>query len=139
LFFVFCLFIDSLFFFLSFPPIFSFLLCVCIFIFLAFFVWDQHSEVDRGIGCSIHRRYKRFVSCPKLALGPTQSPIQSVPGSFSPGIKRPVREADHLSLSSVEAQRKWRCAAPFRHEPPWQARGQLFYLLIPLLSLHICY
>jgi hypothetical protein len=36
------------------------------------------------------------------ALGPTQPPIQWVPGSFSLGIKRPGREADHSPPSSAE-------------------------------------
>jgi hypothetical protein len=32
------------------------------------------------------------------ALGPTQPPIQWVPGATSPRVKRPGREADHLLI-----------------------------------------
>jgi len=33
--------------------------------------------------------------------GAYQPPIQWVPGNFSPGVKRPGREADHLHPSSA--------------------------------------
>jgi hypothetical protein len=36
------------------------------------------------------------------ALGPTQPPIQWVPGVLSPGVKQQKREADHSHTSSVE-------------------------------------
>jgi hypothetical protein len=36
-----------------------------------------------------------FTNASRLALGPTQPPIQWVPGALSLGIKRPGREADH--------------------------------------------
>jgi hypothetical protein len=36
------------------------------------------------------------------ALGPTQLPIQMVPGTSSPGVKRPAREADHSTPSSAD-------------------------------------
>jgi hypothetical protein len=36
------------------------------------------------------------------ALGPTQPPIQSVPGVLSPGVKRPGRDADHSPPSRAE-------------------------------------
>jgi len=37
-----------------------------------------------------------------MALGPTRSPIQSVPGALSLGVKRPEREADHSPPPSAE-------------------------------------
>jgi len=50
---------------------------------------------------SVHGRARDFSRAPRLALGPTQPPIHSVPG-FS-GVIRPVREADnspHLLLKN---------------------------------------
>jgi len=44
------------------------------------------------------------VPFPEPALGPTQPPIQWVPGVPSLGIKRQWREADNSSPSSVEVK-----------------------------------
>jgi hypothetical protein len=43
----------------------------------------------------------------RTALGPTQPPIQWVPGVLSLGVKRPGREADHLPPSSAEVKNAW--------------------------------
>jgi hypothetical protein len=43
----------------------------------------------------------------RTALGPTQPPIQWVPGALSLGVKRPGREADHSPPSSAEAKNAW--------------------------------
>jgi hypothetical protein len=40
----------------------------------------------------------------RLALDPTQSPMQWVPGDLSPGVKRPGREADHSSPFRVDVK-----------------------------------
>jgi hypothetical protein len=45
-----------------------------------------------------------FIAVSRLALGPTQPPIQWVPGALSLGVMRPGREADHLSPSSVKVK-----------------------------------
>jgi hypothetical protein len=37
-------------------------------------------------------------------LGPSQSPIQWISGALSPGVKRPGREADRSSPTSVEVK-----------------------------------
>jgi hypothetical protein len=50
----------------------------------------------------------------RRALGPTQSPIQRVPGDLSLGIKRPRREADHSPPSSAEVK-EW--VEPYLHSP----------------------
>jgi hypothetical protein len=43
------------------------------------------------------------------ALGPTQPPIQGVPGSLSPEVKRPGHEADHSPPTSAEVEKTWIC------------------------------
>jgi hypothetical protein len=43
-----------------------------------------------------------FTTASRTALGPTQHPIQWVPGAVSLGVKRPGREADHSPPSSAE-------------------------------------
>ena len=48
-----------------------------------------------------------FFSSPKRPdgpWGPTERPIQWVPEDFFPGVKRPVREADHPPPSSAEVK-----------------------------------
>jgi hypothetical protein len=39
--------------------------------------------------------------------GPTQPPIRWLSGVLSPGIKRPVLEANHSPLSSVDVKNSW--------------------------------
>jgi hypothetical protein len=39
-----------------------------------------------------------------MTLGPTQTPIQWVPGALSLGVKRLGREADHSPPSSAEVK-----------------------------------
>jgi hypothetical protein len=40
-------------------------------------------------------------------MGPTQPPIQWVPGTLSLGVQRPEREADHSPTSSAEVKNVW--------------------------------
>jgi hypothetical protein len=47
-----------------------------------------------------------FTTVSRTALGPTQPPIQWVPGALSVGIKRPGREADH-SPPSIAVKNPW--------------------------------
>jgi hypothetical protein len=49
-------------------------------------------DFRRGLGIFL------FTTASKTALGPTQLPIQWVPGALSLGVKRPGREADHTQL-----------------------------------------
>ena len=46
-----------------------------------------------------------FPHSSRLAMGPTQPPIQWVPG-LSPGVKRPERGVDHPPPSSAETERR---------------------------------
>jgi hypothetical protein len=45
-----------------------------------------------------------FTAVSRTTLGPTQSPIQWVPGALSLGVQRPGREADHSPPPSAEAK-----------------------------------
>jgi len=45
-----------------------------------------------------------FTTAHRTAPGPTQSPIQLVPGALSLGIKWPGREADHAPPSSAQVK-----------------------------------
>jgi hypothetical protein len=45
-----------------------------------------------------------FTTASRPAVGPTQPPIQWVPGAPSPGVKRPEPEADHSPPSSAEVK-----------------------------------
>jgi hypothetical protein len=52
----------------------------------------------RGLGIFL------FTTASRTALGPTQPPIQWVPGALSLGVKWPGREADHSPPSSAEVK-----------------------------------
>jgi hypothetical protein len=45
-----------------------------------------------------------FNTVSRTHLGPTQPPIQWIPGALSRGVKRPGREADHSPPSSAEVK-----------------------------------
>jgi hypothetical protein len=48
-----------------------------------------------------------FPTRSRPVLGPTQSPIQWVPGSIYQGVKRPGHEADHTPPSSAKVKNVW--------------------------------
>jgi hypothetical protein len=50
----------------------------------------------------------------RTTLGPTQPPIQWVPGTLSLGIKQPEREADHSPPSITEVKE---CVELYLHSP----------------------
>jgi hypothetical protein len=50
----------------------------------------------------------------RIALGPTQPPIQWVPGVLSLGVKWSGREADHSPSSSAEVKE---CVEMYLHSP----------------------
>jgi hypothetical protein len=82
----------------------------------------------RGLGIFL------FTTTSRTALGPTQPPIQWIPGALSLGVKRPVREADHSPPSSAEVK-EW--VEPYLHSPirlygvvfRKKAQGQLYLYL----------
>jgi hypothetical protein len=67
-------------------------------------LWQSGRPGDRG---SIPGGDKGFFLYPvsRPALGPTQPPVQWVPGVLSPGVKaRSERDADHSPPSSAEVE-----------------------------------
>jgi hypothetical protein len=62
---------------------------------------DRRFESRQGLGIFL------FTTVSRPALGPTQPPIQLVPGTLSVGVNRPGREADHSPTSIVEVKNAW--------------------------------
>jgi len=55
-----------------------------------------------------------FTTASRIALRPTQPPIQWVPGALSLRVKRPGRETDHSPPSSAEVKE---CVQLYVHSP----------------------
>jgi hypothetical protein len=68
----------------------------------------------RGLGIFL------FTTASRMALGPTQPPIQWVPGILSLGAKRPGREADHSPPSSVEVKEWVKLYLHSPNTPSWR-------------------
>jgi hypothetical protein len=91
---------------------------------------------DRAIEVRSRQRQIIFLLAPasRPALGPTQPPIQWVPGVLSPGVKRGrgVMLTTHPHLvPSLRMSRSYASSPP--HVPPWRVAGQ-FYLLLFVIS-----
>jgi hypothetical protein len=76
---------------------------------------SRDSSVGMALGYVLNDRGSRFRfpagagnfllnTASRTALGPTQPPIQCVPGALSLGVKRPSRVADHSPPSSAEVK-----------------------------------
>jgi hypothetical protein len=67
-------------------------------------VVSDYTLEDQVTGFDSRQRQRIFplVSVSRPALGPTQPPVQWVPGVLSPGRARPGRDADHSPPSSAE-------------------------------------
>jgi hypothetical protein len=81
-----------------------------------------------------------FTTASRTALGPTQPPIQWVPGVLSLEVKRPGREADHSHPSSADVKE---CVELYLHSsntPSWcgaqlkKAQGQLYLSSLPFID-----
>jgi hypothetical protein len=78
---------------------------------------------DRGLGFDSRRGWGIFLftTTSRTALGPTQPPIQWVPGALSLGVKRPRREANHIPPSSAEVTKAW----SYTSTPPIRLHGMV--------------
>jgi hypothetical protein len=68
-------------------------------------IMSDYGLDDRAIGIRSPAGAKDFplTSVSRPALGPTQPPVQWVPGVLSPEVKaRPGRDADHAPLPNAE-------------------------------------
>jgi hypothetical protein len=71
-------------------------------------IWVLGFDSRQGLGIFL------FTTASRMALGPTQPPIQRVPGALSLGVKWPGLEADHSPPSSVEVKG---CVELYLHSP----------------------
>jgi hypothetical protein len=83
-----------------------------------------------------------FTTTSRPAPGPTQPPIQWVPGALSLGVKRQGREADHSPPSSAEVKSTWSYnSTPQYAFMAWcsvKAQGQLYLLPLSYLNANTC-
>jgi hypothetical protein len=86
---------------------------------------------DRGFESRQELGIFPFTTLSRPALGPTQPPIQWVPGAVSLGVKRPGRESDHSPPSSAEVKI---VGSSFMAWYSVKAQGQL-YLPVPSSTL----
>jgi hypothetical protein len=68
----------------------------------------------RGLGIFL------FTTASRKALGPTQTPIQWVPGAVFLGVKWPGREADHSPPSSAEVKESVELYLHSSSTPSWR-------------------
>jgi hypothetical protein len=76
---------------------------------------DRGFESRQGLGIFL------FTTASRPTLGPTQPPIQWVPGALSLGKEWSGREADHLPPSSAEVTNAW----SYTSTPPIRLHGVL--------------
>jgi hypothetical protein len=77
-----------------------------------------------------------FTTASRTALGPTQPPIQWVPGAISlEGVKQPRREADHSPPSSAEVKECVELYLHFSNTPSWHGASLSTGTTLPLRKL----
>jgi hypothetical protein len=91
---------------------------------------------DRGFDY----RHGLDTTASRLALRPTQPPIQCIPGDLFLGVKRPGRESDHSPPSSAEVKNTWSYTSASQYVfMAWcsvKAQGQC-YLCLYLYTLYL--
>jgi hypothetical protein len=84
---------------------------------------------DRAIGVRslAGQRIFPLASVSRPALGPTQPPVQWVPGVLSPGVKVQLgRDADHSPPSSAKVENEWELYLLSPQAPPGHVAGLLY-------------
>jgi hypothetical protein len=74
-----------------------------------------------------------FSMSSRPVLGPTQPPIQRVPGALSPELKRQGREADHSLPTSAEVKKRW----IYTSTPPYAFKEYLVFVFVCVLFLFL--
>jgi hypothetical protein len=69
---------------------------------------------DRGFESRQRLGIFLFTAASRQALGPSQSPIQWIPGALFLGVKQPAREADHSTSLLCRGQE---CVELYLHSP----------------------
>jgi hypothetical protein len=83
-------------------------------------------------GPEIESRWGRdFPHTSLTVLGPTQPPIQCVPGVF-PGLKRPGRGVNHPPPSSAEVKERAQRYFYSPSGPSWFVLGRTLHFLLPV-------
>jgi hypothetical protein len=62
---------------------------------------------DLGFESRQAQKIYLFTKTLRLVLGPTQPPIQWVPGTFPPEVKRKMCEADHSPSFNADVKNEW--------------------------------
>jgi hypothetical protein len=83
-------------------------------------VWATDCKIG-VLGFDSRRELEVFLLiASRTALGPTQPPIQRLPGALSLGVKRPGREADHSTPSSAEVKECMKLYLCSPSTPSWR-------------------
>jgi hypothetical protein len=77
-------------------------------------LYDSSVGWADGVRVPVGSRIFLFYTSSRPVLGPTQPPIQWVPGALFPGVKRQRREADHSSPTIAEVNKTWIYTSPSR-------------------------
>jgi hypothetical protein len=108
-----------------------------LFVALGYCLDDRGSRVRFPAGAGIFL----FTTASRTALGPTQPPVQWLPGALSLGVKRPGREANYSRLVPRSKNEWGNTSTPQYAFMAWcsvKAQGQL-YLYLHLFSIIILF
>jgi hypothetical protein len=94
---------------------------------------DREFESRQGLGIFL------FTTASRMALGPTQPPIQWTPGALSLRVKRPRRDPDHSPSAAAEVRNvRSYTSTPQYAFMAWcsvKAQGQLYLYLLATLNV----